>query len=165
MKLIKDNFGTFLHCTWECTVVRPFWIKVKVLSRWSGSVIPLTHLLGDRPQTSDASKGEFSVIMFGLITASRIILRLWKASKLKRIDKNENTNCIRKSWQDSVPYLFPEVCCTGPGCCLESKGEASHWHLDKSVHNGPQVQAGVSQGQLLPAYSNGPGGPGISLTS
>lgn len=57
---------------------------VKVLSSWSGSVIPLIpalRLLGDKSQTPNISKGEFSSVMVGLITAPRIILRQWKTAE------------------------------------------------------------------------------------
>ena len=74
----------------------PFWVKVvEVLSGWLGSAIPLTPelcLLGDKSQIPNISKGAFSVIMVGLITASRIILRHWKT--VERPDMTE--------WVDAV---------------------------------------------------------------
>ncbi len=90
MKLLNDNkcwkcktgLGTLLHCIWKCTLVAPFWVKVvDFLSEWSGVTVPLTPamcLLGDRSQIPNASKRTFSVIMVGLVTASRVILRHWK---------------------------------------------------------------------------------------
>lgn len=92
MKLLNDNkcwkcktgLGTFLHCIWECTLVAPFWVEVvDFLSEWCGSAVPLTPvmcLIGDRYQLPNIPKGTFSVIMVGLITASRVILRHWKTA-------------------------------------------------------------------------------------
>ncbi|KAF7657710.1 hypothetical protein LDENG_00023230 [Lucifuga dentata] len=77
--------GTFLHCVWECFLIRPFWAEVlEILSGWYGSKIPLTPslcLLGDRSQMPNISKRAFSVIMVGVVTASRIILRHWKTTR------------------------------------------------------------------------------------
>ena len=56
-----------------------FWTKIlDVLSAWSGSEVPQTPelcLLGDRSQMPDVPKGVFTVVVVGLVTACRIILK------------------------------------------------------------------------------------------
>lgn len=110
MKLMPDNLcwkcktevGTYLHCLWECSLVTPFWTKVLgVLSAWSGSEVPQTPelcLLGDRSQMPNVTKGAFSVIMVGLVTASRIILRHWKTTVCPEL------NDWIKSMADTASY-------------------------------------------------------------
>lgn len=89
--------------------MRPFWIKVvKVLSSWSASVIPLIPalcLLGDRSQTPNISKGEFSVVMVGLITASRIILRHWKTAEPLNLKEWINVIVEAAAWNLRVTDL------------------------------------------------------------
>lgn len=104
MKLLNNNIcwkcktglGTFLHCIWECPLVAPFWAEaVDFLSEWSGEVIPLTPvmcLLGDRSQIPTVPKKLLSVIIVGLITASRVILRHWKTA----VSPN------RREWMDAM---------------------------------------------------------------
>ena len=93
MKLLNNNVcrkcktevGTFLHCIWECRLVKPLWIQVlEILSSWFGSEVPLRPmlcLLGDRSQIPNISKCTFSVIIVSLMTVCRVILRHWKETK------------------------------------------------------------------------------------
>uniref|UniRef100_A0A3P8PLM6 Reverse transcriptase zinc-binding domain-containing protein n=1 Tax=Astatotilapia calliptera TaxID=8154 RepID=A0A3P8PLM6_ASTCA len=78
----KIEAGTFLHCFWECSLIAPFWKKVVTLLKgWSGLEVPLTPelcLLGDRSHIPRIHNNIFTVVMVGLVTASRIILRSYQ---------------------------------------------------------------------------------------
>ncbi len=91
---MKDNLcwkcqfetGTFLHCIWECSLVKPLWKKViDIISCWYGSTISLTpptvFTIGEKSQLPNVSKRVLSVIMVSITMASWIILRHWKTVK------------------------------------------------------------------------------------
>lgn len=87
----KKEVGTYIHCFWDCSLVSPFWTKVlETLGSWLGSEIPQTPelcLLGDRSQMSNTPKGAFTVVVVGLVTACRIILRHWKTTKRPELNE------------------------------------------------------------------------------
>lgn len=78
------EMGTFLHLLWECPMVEPFWRSVlKYLEVWAGVVLPLSPrlcLLGDKTETPPLTNSAYSVLMVGITSAARIILRHWKSS-------------------------------------------------------------------------------------
>lgn len=76
--------GTFIHVIWECKLVYPFWEKIlEQLGKWLGTTVPKSPrlcLMGDQTQLPSASKYDFAVINVGVVTAARVILRLWKST-------------------------------------------------------------------------------------
>lgn len=79
----KKETGTFLHLIWDCAMVKPFWGKIlKFLETWITVNLPLCPrlcLLGDKSVIPRLTKEVHSVLMVGLASAARIILRHWKA--------------------------------------------------------------------------------------
>lgn len=95
----QKDIGTLLHCIWECPVIQPFWKTiVGNLSNWLGRDIPLCPrlcLLGDRAQALNITNGEFAVIMTGITTAARTILKHWKTPE--RPELKEWANAMIKT--------------------------------------------------------------------
>lgn len=79
----KKETGTFLHLIWECALIKPFWDTIlKFLEKWIDVTLPLCPrlcLLGDKTTIPRLTKEVHSVLMVGLTSAARIILRHWKA--------------------------------------------------------------------------------------
>lgn len=65
--------GTYFHALWECKLVSQSTLRM---------TIPTSQRLcslGDKSDVPQNSKYDFTVIKVGAITATRLILRLWKA--------------------------------------------------------------------------------------
>ena len=82
----KKEMGTFVHLIWECSMVNPFWRRVlDFLEAWVGLSLPFSPrlcLLGDKTEIPQLTKSAHSVLMVGIASAARIILRYWKAPTL-----------------------------------------------------------------------------------
>lgn len=95
----QKDIGTLLHCIWECPVIQPFWKTVlDNLSNWLGRDIPLCPrlcLLGDKTRALNTTNSEISVIMAGITTAARTILKHWKTPE--RPDLKEWVNAMAKT--------------------------------------------------------------------
>ena len=78
------------------------------LSIWSSAAVPLTPvvcLLGDKSQLPNVSKGIFSVIMVGLVSASRIILSHWKTAVSPDLKDCINTMVETASYESMLNRL------------------------------------------------------------
>ena len=56
---------------------------LEYMERWLGRTLPLSPklcLLGDRSEVMDISIYEYAVLKVGCVTASRLILQLWKSA-------------------------------------------------------------------------------------
>ena len=71
--------------------MRPFWMKVlEHMERWLGGTLPLSPklcLLGDRSEVREVSKFDYAILKVGFITASRLILQLWKSTGVPSVGK------------------------------------------------------------------------------
>ncbi len=63
----------YMHTLWECPMVFPLWRNVlEYVGAWS------QRELGDKTVAPQLSKLAFRVLITGLITCARVILRCWK---------------------------------------------------------------------------------------
>ena len=87
----KSVTGTLIHALWECGSVRPFWRKVlEHMETWLGRTLPVSPklcLLGDRSEVLELSKYDYAVLKTGFVTASRMILQLWKSPGMPDLGK------------------------------------------------------------------------------
>ena len=71
--------------------MRPFWRGVlEHLGTWLGRALPLSPklcLLGDRSEVLEVSKFDYAVLKMGFISASRLILQLWKGTGRPNLGK------------------------------------------------------------------------------
>lgn len=78
------EMGTYLHVIWECPMVKPLWHSVlKYLEAWAGVTLPVSPrlcLLGDKTETPTLNRKAYSILMVGITTCLRIILRYWKST-------------------------------------------------------------------------------------
>lgn len=92
----KTESGTFLHAIWECKYISPFWKTViQHIGKWIGVGIPMLPricLLGDQTVMPNISKHQSTVIQVGMVTAARVILRLWKSTSVPNV----------KNWLESM---------------------------------------------------------------
>ena len=69
----------------------PFWEKVlEHLSKWLGVPVPVSPrlcLVGDQTELPNTSKHERGVLKFGMVTATRTILRVWKSTVAPDVKK------------------------------------------------------------------------------
>ena len=79
----KKETGTFLHLIWDCGMVKPFWCKIlKFLETWTTINLPICPhlcLLGDKTVIPQLTKDAHTVLIVGITSAARIILRHWKS--------------------------------------------------------------------------------------
>lgn len=123
--------GTFLHCTWTCPKVIPFWQKVcSIISEINGKTFPVEPevcLLGDFTNADFRNKYALKLTEIMLITAKKCIALKWKSdtpipvgmwlSELKScvpLEKityklKNNTKVFYKTWQPFIDYVkdFP----------------------------------------------------------
>ena len=98
--------GTFFHCIWECDLLQLFWRGVlKVLGDWMGKDLPVCPqlcLLGNRNSVRDINQVEFGILITGLITASRIILKHWKSTMLPELKEWLNLMTETASYENML---------------------------------------------------------------
>ena len=82
-KCQKDT-GTFLHAICECTLVLPFWKDVLKY---------LEERLEKLEQLPNVTNEEFALITVGMVTAARIILRIWKGHATPTLKQSINVQC------------------------------------------------------------------------
>ena len=87
MGLIKDSVcwkckteqGTYMHALWECSMVSPLWDNVlEYMGGWLECELPRMPrlcLLGDKTMVPQLSKFAFRVLINGLVTCARLILK------------------------------------------------------------------------------------------
>lgn len=75
-----SDTGTYLHVSWECPLVFPFWTEViTTLEKWTGLSVPKSPelcLLGDKSLMPPGfTKKMLGPVIAGFILAARLILR------------------------------------------------------------------------------------------
>ena len=89
--------------------MRPFWRGVLgCLETWLGRTLPLSAklcLLGDRSEVLELSKYDYSVLKVGFLTASRLILQLWKSGGIPGIDKWREKMGEVRAWEGMLIRL------------------------------------------------------------
>ena len=95
MKLMADNscwkckneVGTYLHCFWECSLVLVFGLKSWTF--WVHGLVQRSPRLQNcvywETDLQCWTSQKESIVVVGLVTACRIILRHWKTTKCPRV--------------------------------------------------------------------------------
>lgn len=93
--------GSFLHCTWLCNKVRPFWHDLcDTLTKIAGVAFPLDPelcLLGNFTSISDSlSKAQMKFMDIALCVARKCIAVTWKSDSPLLIDRwsSEMNSCV-----------------------------------------------------------------------
>ena len=89
--------------------MKPFWGKVvEYMETGLGRTLPLSPrlcLLGDRSEVPDISNYDYAVLKMGFVTASRMILQMWKSAGTPGLDKWRERMGEVRAWEGMLIRL------------------------------------------------------------
>ena len=89
--------------------MRPFWRGVlEYMGNWLGRTLPLSPklcLLGDRSEVTDTSIYDYAVLKTGFVTATRMILKMWKSAGTPGLDKWRERMGEVRAWEGMLIRL------------------------------------------------------------